>query len=144
MELPPGLIRLAPGVTVAADRIAWSQSRSGGPGGQNVNKTESKAELRLALSDVIGLHPRALERLAALAGSRLVDGLTLLICCDETRSLRQNRDLALERLQELVVEAQAVPRPRRATRPSRASVQRRIEGKRRDARRRSDRRTSDE
>jgi ribosome-associated protein len=137
-----GLVRLAPSVAIPADRLQWSQSRSSGPGGQNVNKTESKAELRVALAD-LGLRPIVADRLAALAGSRLdVDG-TLLICCDETRSLRRNRDLALERLCELVVEALAVPRPRRKTRPSRGSVERRLEAKRRDGERARERRFLD-
>jgi ribosome-associated protein len=139
-DAPPGLVRLAPSVLVPVERLQWSQARSGGPGGQHVNKTESKAELRVAVAD-LGLRPAARERLERLAGSRLDADGTLLICCDETRSLRRNRDLALERLSELVVEALAVPRPRRMTRPSRGSIERRLESKRRTSERKSDRRS---
>ncbi len=125
----PGRIRLAPGVTVAESALLWSQSRSGGPGGQHVNKTESKAELRVESAQLIGLSAPAQARLLSLNASRLVAEGRLLLTCESTRSLRRNRDLALERLAELVLQAQAVPRPRKRTRPSRAAKQRRLEAK---------------
>jgi ribosome-associated protein len=139
-DAPPGQVRLAPSVLVSVERLQWSQARSGGPGGQHVNKTESKAELRVAVDD-LPLRPAARERLLRLAGSRLDADGTILISCDETRSLRRNRDLALERLSELVVEALAVPRPRRMTRPSRGSIERRLDAKRRTSERKSGRRS---
>jgi ribosome-associated protein len=127
-ETAPGLIRLAPNVTIASSAMTWTQVKSGGPGGQNVNKTESKVELRFAISAITGLNVAAQLRLATLAGSRLV-GDELLLTCDETRSARNNRALLLERLCALVVDAKAVPKPRRKTKPSRGSVRRRLEDK---------------
>ena len=122
-------VRLAPGVTVPEGALTFSQSRSGGPGGQHVNKTESKVELRVAVSAIIGLQPRAQDRLALLAGERLTADGELLMTCDETRSQRRNRELVIERLEELVRDARAVPKIRRPTRPSRGSIQRRLDTK---------------
>jgi ribosome-associated protein len=127
-EPAPGQVRLAPGVTVAGAALTWTQVKSGGPGGQNVNKTASKVELRLPFAAITGLSVAAQARLAALAGGRLV-GDELQLTCNETRSARTNRSLLIERLCTLVVEAKAVPKVRRATRPSRGSVRRRLEDK---------------
>jgi ribosome-associated protein len=122
-------IRLAPGVTVANAALTFTTARSSGPGGQNVNKTESKVEVRLPISAIIGLSWKAQERLVMLAGSRLTAEGDLVLSCDETRSQRQNRDLVIERLGELVRDAQAVPKPRKRTKPSRGSVERRLRDK---------------
>ena len=122
-------LRLGPGVTVPEGALLFSASRSGGPGGQHVNKTASKIELRFAIAAICGLSPRALERLVLLAGERLTADGELIMTCDETRSQRRNRELVIERLEELVRDAKAVPKPRRATRPSRGSVTRRLESK---------------
>jgi ribosome-associated protein len=128
MDETPGHLRLAPGVSVPTAALSWTQVRSGGPGGQNVNQTASKVELRLPQAAIVGLSPAAHARLASLAGARLV-GDQLLLTCDETRSARQNRELLHERLCALVEAAKAVPRARKKTRPSRGSVHRRLEDK---------------
>ncbi len=122
-------VRLGPGVTVPEGVLTFSTSRSGGPGGQHVNKTESKVELRLPISAIVGLSLRALDRLAFLAGDRLSAEGELIMTCEETRSQRRNRELVIERLEELVREAKAVPKLRRPTRPSRGSVRRRLDDK---------------
>lgn len=125
---PEGGEDLAPGVRVPADALRWSFTRSAGPGGQNVNKRSTRAELRIAL-EAIPLAPDAQRRLARLAGSRLTDEGELIITNEETRSQRRNRDACLERLRELVVRALVKPKPRRKTKPSRGSVERRLEAK---------------
>ncbi len=119
-------VHLAPGVTVPEGALTFSNSRSGGPGGQHVNKTESKVEVRLSLGAIIGLPWRAQDRLVKLAGERLTADGELLLTCDETRSQRRNRELVLERLGELIRDAQAVPVVRRPTKPSWGSKQRRL------------------
>jgi ribosome-associated protein len=144
MEPAPGSVRLAPGVTVPAAAITVSASRAGGPGGQNVNNTSSKAELRLPVAAIVGLSWAAGERLATLAGFRLTAAGELLIVCDETRSLRTNREMAMERLRELVLAAQAVPRPRKRTRPGRGAIERRLQNKAATSARKKDRRAGGE
>jgi len=123
-----GGIPLAPGVRIAPALLTFSFASSSGPGGQNVNKKATKAELRIRLSDLPLPHD-ALARLAALAGRRLTDAGELVIAADEYRSQGRNRDACLQRLRELIVQAQVRPKRRRATRPSRGSVERRIKEK---------------
>lgn len=132
-----GGIPVAPGVRMAPGLLAFSFASSSGPGGQNVNKRATKAELRVRLVD-IPIPPDARERLAVLAGRRLTEAGELLIAADEYRSQGRNRDACLERLRELIVRAQVRPKRRRPTRPSRGSVERRLEEKkRRSARKQS-------
>jgi ribosome-associated protein len=122
-------VHLGPGVHVAEGALTFASSRSGGPGGQHVNKTESKVELRVALAAIIGLSLRARERLVELAGERLTAEGELLMTCEETRSQRQNRALVIERLCALVRDARAVPKLRRVSKPTWGSTQRRLEAK---------------
>lgn len=139
-ETPPGCRRLAPGVWIAESALTFSAARSGGPGGQNVNNTSSKCELRLFIIAIIGLRERARERLCILSGSRLTTDGELILTCDETRSLRTNKELVLERLCDLMIEAQAVPKPRKRTRPGRGAIERRLGEKSRVSERKRDRR----
>jgi ribosome-associated protein len=123
---------IAPGVRVDAAALRFAFSRSSGPGGQNVNKRATRAELRIALAD-IPLDEPALRRLARLAGARLVgeEGEEeLLLASDEHRTQARNKSACLERLRELLVEAMAVPKRRKKTRPTRGSVERRLQSKR--------------
>ena len=127
----PGDLRLRGALVVPEAELSWRFSRSSGPGGQSVNTTDSRAELSFDVARTTALGPvlkaRALERL----GDRLVDGV-LTVAASEHRSQLQNRRAAEERLTELLVEALAPPpRPRRATRPSKGAVQRRLDQKKR-------------
>jgi len=124
-------IELAPGVSAPASALRWQFARSSGPGGQNVNKVNTKAELWLAVAAIVGLSGRAGGRLRNLAGRRLTAADEIHIAADTERSQDANRSAALQRLRELLVEAMHEPKPRRKTRPSRASRQRRLESKRR-------------
>jgi ribosome-associated protein len=127
---PDGL-RIRGSVVIPRGELRWRFSRSGGPGGQGVNTADSRVELRWdvagtsALSDFI--KARALERLS----SRLVGGV-LSIVVSEERAQLQNRQIAERRLASLVAEAIAPPPARRrATKPTKGSVERRIASKRR-------------
>ncbi|MCL4212113.1 MAG: aminoacyl-tRNA hydrolase [Phycisphaeraceae bacterium] len=126
-----GHLALAPGVTVPRKALRFAYSRSSGPGGQNVNKVNTKAEVRVSLRDMQGLDAAGLERLRAVAGSRVTRDDELVLTCDESRSQRMNREIVLERLRLLVVQAARPPRMRKKRRPSRAVKQRRLESKRR-------------
>lgn len=121
---------MTPKLVIPEAELSWRFSRSSGPGGQGVNTTDSRAELSfdVARSAVLSdaLRTRALERLSG----RLVDGVVT-VAASEHRSQLQNRDAAEQRLVELIREAVAPPpAPRRPTRPSRGSKERRLEGKR--------------
>ncbi|MBC7835002.1 MAG: aminoacyl-tRNA hydrolase [Phycisphaerales bacterium] len=124
---------MAPHVYVPEGVLAFSYSRSGGPGGQNVNKVSSKAELRLALHQ-IPISARARARLARLAGRRLTDEGELILTCEEDRSQSRNRAACFDKLRELIVQALMEPKVRRKTKPSKGSVQRRLDEKKTRAR----------
>ncbi|MCY9782997.1 aminoacyl-tRNA hydrolase [Nocardiopsis sp. EMB25] len=118
-------------VTVPADALVWRFSRSSGPGGQHVNTSDTRVSLSLDVASCRALgqtrRQRALERLSG----RLVDGV-LTVSVQTHRSQTRNRAEARERMAALLAEAMAPPaRKRRATRPSRASRQRRLDAKRR-------------
>ena len=118
-------------VVVPAGDLRWRFSRSSGPGGQSVNTTDSRVELSLDVATTTALGPalraRALERLAG----RLVDGV-LTVAASEQRSQLQNRRIARARLAAALRQAVAAPpRARRATRPTRGAVERRLASKRR-------------
>lgn len=123
-----GSVELAPGVRVPAGTVRVEFVASSGPGGQNVNKRATKAQLRVSI-DALGLTAGARSRLAELAGSRLtVDG-ELVISADETRSQKQNQRAGYARLREMLVRAMNPPKRRRPTRTPRWAVEKRIREK---------------
>jgi ribosome-associated protein len=125
--------------------LSWRFSRSSGPGGQSVNTTDSRAELSFDVARSAALPEHLRQRaLTALAG-RLVDGV-LTVAASEQRSQLQNREAAEQRLAQLLREAVAPPPPpRRATKPTRASKERRLNVKRQrsELKRSRQRRTDD-
>ena len=108
--------------------------RSAGPGGQNVNKVATAAQLRFNLAGTSVLNERIKARLRVLAGRRVTDDGELLIIARNHRTQEGNRREALARLQALVEVARIEPKLRRATRPTKASKERRLQGKARDQR----------
>ena len=122
--------------------LRFSYSRSAGPGGQNVNKLSTKAELRVRLADLPMPH-RALVRLRAMAGGRVTDAGELLLVAQSERSQTRNRELCLEKLADLVARAMVEPKVRRKTKPSRGSVERRIREKKSRSKIKRDRRGED-
>jgi ribosome-associated protein len=130
-EILGGGVAIAPGVAVEAGGIRLQYSRGSGPGGQNVNKVNTKAEAWIKLERIAGLSYAALNRLRELAGSRLTKGDELHLSSDQHRTQEGNRREIFERLRELVIVARKEPRRRRKTRPTAASRKRRLESKRR-------------
>lgn len=123
-----GLI-ISPSLELPDEAISIRFVRSGGPGGQNVNKVATSAQLRLDVAACPGLNHDTRMRLKTLAGRRLTDDNVLVISAQRFRTQEQNRRDAFERLTELIQKALIAPKPRRATRPTRASKERRLEGK---------------
>ena len=124
-------VRVNDRLIIPAAELAWRFSRAGGPGGQGVNTTDSRVELSWDLAGSTVLPPMLKERAVARLGARLVQGV-LTITASEYRSQLRNREAAADRLAGLVAAAVAPPpRARRATRPSKGSVERRIAEKKR-------------
>jgi len=122
---------IAPGLAIADDELEWKFIRASGPGGQNVNKVSSAVQLRFNLPVNTSIPVAARNRLRRLAGGKLLDDGTILIAARTERSQDQNRRAALERLAELVRAALIEPKPRRKTKPTKASKERRIDSKKR-------------
>lgn len=127
----PGPLTVRPGIVIPEAELSLRFSRSGGPGGQGVNTSDSRVELSWNLAASTALPPvlqaRALERLAG----RLVDGV-ITIAASEHRAQLRNREAAEARLTALLADAIAPPpRTRRATKPSRGATERRISAKKR-------------
>ncbi|MGH8278523.1 MAG: alternative ribosome rescue aminoacyl-tRNA hydrolase ArfB [Gammaproteobacteria bacterium] len=115
------------------DELKFRALRASGPGGQNVNKVASAVELRFDVLRSRGLSAEVKHRLQGLAGRRLNARGELVIFAQRFRTQERNRKDAIERLQALVRRAGESPKPRRVTRPSRASKLRRLDSKHRVA-----------
>ena len=138
---PGDAIDLGRRAWAAPSDLAWSFSRGGGPGGQHVNKTSTRAELRIALRALGGLHPSAVLRVREQAGHLLVRSSDeLRVVCDEHRSQHQNREACLARLRALVEACEPMPKVRRKTRPTRASKERRLKHKKEQSEKKQNRR----
>lgn len=122
----PDPIEVAPGVRIPEAALEARGVRSGGPGGQNVNKVASKAELFVDLALVEGLDDGARARLAALVGGRRDAEGRLRVTAGESRDYHRNLETAREKVRALVAKALVVPRKRRATRPTRGSREARL------------------
>ena len=117
-------------VQVPPGDLTWTAARSSGPGGQNVNKVASKVELRFDLPGTRALDEMTKARLRTLAGARLdADGWVLIIS-QLTRDQSRNLEDARDKLRTLILRALERPTPRRPTRPTRASKERRVADKR--------------
>jgi ribosome-associated protein len=131
-------LRVTGGLTIPLSEITVRASRSSGPGGQHANVTASRVEASLDVLASLTLTDAQRERVLARVGPRVVA-----IAQDE-RSQARNRELALTRLGERLAAALAIPKRRRATRPTAASRERRLQAKRRDSERKRERRPPQE
>jgi ribosome-associated protein len=122
-------LEVTPDVVIPDTDLSFAFVRASGPGGQNVNKVSSAVQLRFDMQGSTALSDAVKSRLRALAGRRVTDDGAILIIARNQRSQDHNRREALERLAELIQRALVVPKTRRATKPTRASRERRLEGK---------------
>ncbi|MGQ0834338.1 MAG: alternative ribosome rescue aminoacyl-tRNA hydrolase ArfB [Gammaproteobacteria bacterium] len=128
-------VAITPTVSIPDRDLSESFVRASGPGGQNVNKVSSAVQLRFDLAATAALDERVKARLRSLAGRRVTDDGALLIIARDQRTQEGNRREALARLTDLVRRALVEPKVRKATKPTRASRERRLEGKVRSRRR---------
>lgn len=122
-------IEVTPHLAIPDSDLSLSFVRGSGPGGQNVNKVASAVQLRFDLAGTAALTESVKARLRALAGRRLTDDGAILIIARNHRTQEANRRDAAERLSELIRLALVPPKPRKATKPTRASRERRLESK---------------
>ena len=120
-----GVLRVSPTCVIPLDELEWRFSASGGPGGQHVNTSNTRAEVRFNVAGSPSLGPRQRQRLLDRLGPEV-----RVVASDERSQLR-NRALALERLRSRLADALKIERPRRPTMPTKSSQRERLETKRR-------------
>jgi ribosome-associated protein len=125
----PGRLSVTNSLTIPLDEFRFEFARSGGPGGQNVNKVNSKATLRWNPAESPSLPPAVRDRLLRAVASRLTKEGELLVTSQLTRDQSRNVDDCLEKVRELILAAARPPKTRRASRPTFASKVRRVEAK---------------
>ena len=120
-----GFLRVTGSCRIPLDEIEWRVSRSGGPGGQHANTSDTRVEVRFSVVDSVALGPRQRERLLARCGP------VVRAVAADSRSQARNRTVALARLRERLAAGLAVEAPRRPTKPSRGAKEQRLRDKRR-------------
>jgi ribosome-associated protein len=134
-----GTLEIAGGLALPEEEISFVTSRSGGPGGQNVNKLETRVTLRFDLAASPSLSDEQRSRLRERLATRVTRAGILHVTAQKHRSQSANREAALERFAELLREALREEAPRKKTRVSRAAKRRRVDEKKRHGQRKQER-----
>jgi len=124
-----------PGIHIPelGNELIFQTSRSSGPGGQNVNKVNSRVELRFDIPNSALLDERQKTVLQQKLASKLTSEGILIVVCQETRSQLENKELAVQRFYELLRQALKPVRRRKPTRPTKASLEKRLQRKKQQA-----------
>ncbi|UOG75314.1 aminoacyl-tRNA hydrolase [Hymenobacter tibetensis] len=130
---------MLPPVTDFLPELQFQTSRSSGPGGQNVNKVESRVELRFRLPDSELLTDEQKQTLLQRLASKLTTEGDLLVVAQEDRSQLRNREIALRKFYEMLQKALHKPKPRKATKPSKGAVRERLESKKKHGEKKANR-----
>lgn len=125
------MIRVTPSISIDESELSFEFVRASGPGGQNVNKVATAVQLRFDAARTRAFGEEVFERLRRVAGSRMTREGVVVITAQRYRTQERNREDAIDRLVRMVARAAYPPRPRKKTKPTRASQERRIEEKKR-------------
>jgi ribosome-associated protein len=131
-------------IVLPEEEFHWSYARSGGPGGQNVNKVSSKAVLRWDLAATVAVSDAIKIRLTKLFPRFITDAGMILISSQEHRDQERNRDACRAKLAAMIEAARFVPKPRVKSKPTKGSQERRLKAKKHSTERRGNRRVNDE
>ena len=137
------MIKITDSIYINESEVKESFIRSSGPGGQHVNKVATAVQLRFNAKYSGNISAKVYKRLRAIAGSKLTEDGNLIIVSREHRSQSQNRRVALDKLISLLQQAAKKPTRRKKTRPSRASVEKRLRNKRLQSEKKKSRRNID-
>lgn len=136
------MLQVTDAIAIPDEEFAWAYARSGGPGGQNVNKVASKAELRWPLDASPSVPDSVKARLRAAHPAHVTVEGEFVITSQEYRDQERNRQRCLEKLADMLRRAATPPKPRVKTKPSKASKKRRVEAKRKEATRKASRKVT--
>ena len=137
------MIKITDSIYINESEVKESFIRSSGPGGQHVNKVATAVQLRFNAKKSGNISAKVYKRLRAIAGSKLTEDGNLIIVSREHRSQSQNRRVALDKLISLLQQAAKKPKHRTPTRPSQASVEKRLRNKRLQSEKKKSRRNID-
>jgi len=126
-------------VEIPLSELDYTASRSSGPGGQHVNKADTRIQLRWNVKESVALDDADRALVLKVLASRLTEAGDLILACDSHRSQRRNREDVTQRLVTIVREALIPPKPRKKSKPSRASREKRLDEKRKKSQTKKDR-----